>query len=69
MMIPLTPGGSGVAEIAATSLYSLFVPSAIVGVFVLLWRLILYYLNIFLGILSSVIIVRREYLARAKKQR
>ncbi|NLA99610.1 MAG: flippase-like domain-containing protein [Methanomicrobiales archaeon] len=69
MMIPLTPGGSGIAEIAATSLYSLFVPSAIVGVFVLLWRLILYYLNIFLGILSSVIIVRREYLARAKKQR
>lgn len=68
MMIPLTPGGSGVAEIGATSLYSLFVPSAIVGVFVLLWRLIFYYLNILLGILSSLVIVRREYLARARKQ-
>ncbi|ABN57707.1 MULTISPECIES: lysylphosphatidylglycerol synthase transmembrane domain-containing protein [Methanoculleus] len=69
MMIPLTPGGSGVAEIGATSLYSLFVPSAIVGVFVLLWRLIFYYLNILLGLLSSLVIVRREFLARVKKQR
>ncbi|WP_292518186.1 flippase-like domain-containing protein [Methanoculleus sp.] len=69
MMIPLTPGGSGVAELGATSLYSLFVPSSIVGVFVLLWRLILYYLNILLGLLSSLVIVRREFLARAKKQR
>ncbi|MCM2466283.1 lysylphosphatidylglycerol synthase transmembrane domain-containing protein [Methanoculleus oceani] len=69
MMIPLTPGGSGVAEIGATSLYSLFVPSSIVGVFVLLWRLILYYLNILLGLLSGLVIVRREFLARAKKQR
>jgi uncharacterized protein (TIRG00374 family) len=69
MMIPLTPGGSGVAELGATSLYSLFVPSAIVGVFVLLWRLIFYYLNILLGLLSSLVIVRREFLARARKQR
>jgi hypothetical protein len=69
MMIPLTPGGSGVAELGATSLYSLFVPSSIVGVFVLLWRLILYYLNILLGLLSSLVIVRREFLARARKQR
>jgi uncharacterized protein (TIRG00374 family) len=69
MMIPLTPGGSGVAELGATSLYSLFIPSSIVGVFVLLWRLILYYLNILLGLLSSLVIVRREFLARARKQR
>jgi len=66
MMIPLTPGSSGIAELGATSLYSLFVPSSIVGVFVLLWRLILYYLNILLGLLSSLIIVRREFLARVK---
>ncbi|KUL00660.1 MAG: hypothetical protein XE10_1321 [Methanoculleus marisnigri] len=69
MMIPLTPGGSGVAELGATSLYSLFVPSSIVGVFVILWRLILYYLNILLGLLSGLVIVRREFLTRAKKQR
>ena len=64
MMIPLTPGSSGIAELGATSLYSIFVPSSIVCVFVLLWRLILYYLNILLGLLSSLVIVRREILAR-----
>jgi len=68
MMIPLTPGGSGIAELSATSLYSLIIPSSIVGIFVLLWRLILYYLNILLGLLSSLVIVRREFLARAEKQ-
>ncbi len=69
MMLPLTPGGSGIAEIGAISLYSFFIPSSIVGVFVLLWRLILYYLNIILGLLSSLVIVRREFHARAEKQR
>ncbi|HOB17350.1 MAG TPA: flippase-like domain-containing protein [Candidatus Methanoculleus thermohydrogenotrophicum] len=69
MMIPLTPGGSGVAELSATSFYSLFIPSSIVGIFVLLWRLILYYLNIFLGLLPGLSIVRREFRIRARRQR
>ena len=69
MMLPLTPGGSGIAELSATSLYSLFIPSSIVGVFVLLWRLILYYLNIILGLLSSLVIVRREFRARDGRER
>lgn len=68
MMIPLTPGSSGVAEISATSLYGLFVPSSIVGVFVLLWRLILYYFNVFVGVLASVLIVRREMILRQLKR-
>jgi uncharacterized protein (TIRG00374 family) len=68
MMIPLTPGSSGVAEITATSLYGLFVPLSIVGVFVLLWRLILYYFNIFVGVLASVLIVRREMILRQLKR-
>ncbi|NLA39239.1 MAG: flippase-like domain-containing protein [Methanomicrobiales archaeon] len=67
MMIAFTPGGSGIAELGATSLYSLFVPSSIVGIFVLLWRLILYYLNIFLGLLPGLSIVRREFLTRARR--
>jgi glycosyltransferase 2 family protein len=69
MMLPLTPGGSGIAELSATSLYGLFVPSAIVGVFVLLWRLILYYCNIVLGLLPSLSIVRREIIVRSTKPR
>lgn len=60
MMIPLTPGSSGIAEVGAISLYALFVPASIVGIFVVIWRIILFYFNIALGILSSLIIVRRE---------
>jgi hypothetical protein len=64
MMIPLTPGSSGIAEVGATSMYALFIPASIVGIFVVIWRVVLYYFNIALGILSSIIIVRRE----AKRQ-
>ncbi|RXE55158.1 lysylphosphatidylglycerol synthetase [Methanoculleus taiwanensis] len=69
MMLPLTPGGSGIAELSATSLYGLFVNSSIVGVFVLLWRLILYYFNIAIGLLASLSIVRREIVVRTEKTR
>ena len=65
MMMPLTPGSSGIAEVGATSMYALFVPASIVGIFVVVWRVVLYYFNIALGILSSIIIVRRET-AKAK---
>jgi hypothetical protein len=65
MMLPLTPGSSGIAEVGATSMYALFIPASIVGIFVVIWRIVLYYFNITLGILSSLIIVRRE--ARSKE--
>jgi len=60
MMIPLTPGGAGVAEVSISTVYGLFISTSVLGVFVLLWRLILYYLNIILGLVGSLIIVRRE---------
>jgi uncharacterized membrane protein YbhN (UPF0104 family) len=41
-------------------MYALFIPVSIVGIFVVIWRIVLYYFNIALGILSSIIIVRRE---------
>jgi len=69
MMIPLTPGGSGIAELSATSLYGLFVSSSIVGVLILLWRIILFYFNILLGVLASLSIVRREIIVRTLKIR
>lgn len=59
-MVPLTPGASGIAEISATSLYALFVPTAILGVFILLWRLIMFYLNVLLGLIGTILIVKRE---------
>ena len=58
--VPLTPGSSGIAEIAAASLYALILPSSIVGVFVLLWRALLYYYNIVVGAIGSLWVVRRE---------
>jgi len=68
MMMPLTPGSSGIAEVGATSMYALFIPASIVGIFVVIWRIVLYYFNIALGILSSIIIVRREA-QRSKENR
>jgi len=65
MMIPLTPGASGIAEISATSIYSLFVDPAIVGVMVLVWRLIFFYMNIILGILATIPILQREFTLRS----
>lgn len=59
-MIPLTPGASGIAELSATSLYALFVPTAVLGVFIILWRLIMFYLNIVFGVIATVLIFKRE---------
>ena len=67
-MVPLTPGAAGVAEISATSLYALIVPTSILGVFVLLWRLIVFYLNIFIGFVGSMIIFRRELRVSQKRR-
>lgn len=60
MMIPLTPGSSGVTEISTSSLYALIIPSGLIGIFVLLWRSITFYLNILLGAVAGVVIYRRE---------
>ncbi|HMK15588.1 MAG TPA: flippase-like domain-containing protein, partial [Methanomicrobiales archaeon] len=60
MMIPLTPGSSGIAELSATSMYGLFIPSSIVGVLVVVWRVIFYYLNIVVGIVATIPILHRE---------
>ncbi len=67
MMIPLTPGGVGVSEISVGAFYSLVVPLPLVGVFVLLWRLIMYYFNVAVGVIASLRIVKRETAASMKK--
>jgi len=64
MMIPLTPGSSGIAELSATSVYGLFINTSIVGVLVVVWRAIFYYLNIAVGILASIPIIQREMVRR-----
>ncbi|MCU0630178.1 MAG: flippase-like domain-containing protein [Methanoregulaceae archaeon] len=67
MMIPLTPGSSGIAELSATSLYALIVPASVLGLFVLLWRLLLFYFNIVVGLMASLNIFRRELRIKDEK--
>lgn len=62
LMIPLTPGSAGVAEISAAAFYALIIPSSIVGLFVIIWRLIMYYFNLAAGFIASLIIVKRDTL-------
>jgi len=49
VMIPTTPGSTGVTEGGAAALYSLFIPSSLVGVFVLLFRLFTYHFGLIAG--------------------
>ncbi|HZD43149.1 MAG TPA: flippase-like domain-containing protein [Methanomicrobiales archaeon] len=65
--IPTTPGSAGVAEITAASLYHLILPISVLGVFIVLWRIFLYYINIPLGLLASVITYRKVYLPKEEK--
>jgi uncharacterized protein (TIRG00374 family) len=59
-ILPLTPGSSGVVELSASSLYALILPAGVIGIFVLLWRFVTFYLNIALGAIAGVNIFRRE---------
>jgi len=63
MMIPFTPGSSGMAEISAASLYALIVPSSILGVFILLWRGLFFYFNIVAGFVAGLNTYRQELIA------
>jgi len=57
-MIPLTPGSSGIVELGIISLYTTFVKSSILGIFVVGWRAMTYYLNIVVGGIISLKILR-----------
>lgn len=46
--VPL-PGGSGVAELSLASLFIYFVPSSVLGIFVVVWRFFTYYVLLFFG--------------------
>ena len=48
-ILPLTPGGSGVAELSMSYLYSMFVPPTLLGPLVILWRVVTYFSNIVVG--------------------
>jgi len=56
--VPLVPGSAGIAELGAATLYRRLVPTYLLGLFVVLWRLILYFLNIPLGLLAAALAAR-----------
>ena len=68
MMIPTTPGSSGITELSTSSLYALIVPPAMLGIFVLLWRFVTFYLNIILGLIAGMFIVHREIATRSVEE-
>lgn len=60
--IPLIPGSAGIAEIGAATFYCRIVPTYLLGLYVVLWRLFLYYLNIPLGPLAGLLAAGEETL-------
>ncbi|MDY6931232.1 MAG: lysylphosphatidylglycerol synthase transmembrane domain-containing protein [Halobacteriota archaeon] len=59
VMIPSTPGAVGVTEVTLASLYSIMIDNiALLGVFVLLWRFITYYINLIVGGIVSLKVLR-----------
>jgi hypothetical protein len=49
------PGGSGVAEFGLATLFAPFVPSHILGVFIVAWRFFTYYIPLTLGGLLTLV--------------
>lgn len=49
VMMPTTPGSSGVCEIGVTGLYSVLIGTNLIGVFVLIFRLITFHMNLIAG--------------------
>jgi len=58
LLVPATPGASGVAELGAASIFSIFVSSSVLGVTVLAWRTLTYHMNLLLGGIMSLKILK-----------
>jgi uncharacterized protein (TIRG00374 family) len=62
-----TPGGSGTAEAGFASLFSLFIPLHLLGLFVGTWRFIVFYFNLCIGAIVLLIEIKR--IKKKKRQR
>ena len=58
LLVPATPGASGVAELGAASIFLIFVSSSVLGITVLAWRALTYHMNMLLGGIMSLKILR-----------
>lgn len=48
--IPISPGGSGLVEFLAAFLYGPFIRKDVIGIVILVWRFIVFYMNIIVGL-------------------
>jgi uncharacterized protein (TIRG00374 family) len=65
LVIPATPGASGVAEFAGTTVFSLFVASSALGIVVIAWRAFTFYMNVLVGSFVSFKILKdTEFIKR-----
>jgi glycosyltransferase 2 family protein len=58
MIVPSTPGASGIAELGAATIFSVFVDASILGVTVISWRALTYYMNLLIGGFISLKVVK-----------
>ncbi len=59
VLIPITPGSSGIAEGVAFALFSPVAPPGIMGMFVLMWRIVMYYFNLIAGSIAGLRVYRK----------
>ncbi|MBC7085838.1 MAG: flippase-like domain-containing protein [Methanomethylovorans sp.] len=68
MVVSITPGAGGVAEVGASTFFSFFVGSSLIGIAVVSWRAITFYINLAVGgFVSLKIINDTDYIKRLFK--
>ena len=55
-----TPGGSGIGEIGALSVFDTFINADFIGIFAILWRIVNQYLGAFIGGLLFLILILKD---------
>jgi len=60
-MIPISPGGSGLAEFSAYFLYGQQVPKEFLGPLIVVWRILTFYMNLGVGLIYTL-----HYIAKGK---
>ncbi len=60
-MIPISPGGSGLAEFSAYLLYGQEVPKEFLGPLIVVWRILTFYMNLGVGLVYTL-----HYIAKGK---
>jgi hypothetical protein len=60
VMIPITPGSSGIAELGIAPLYAGVLRKPMLGVFVLLWRFVTYYITLIVSGISGGVVILKD---------